>query len=163
MATLYDLQTLLNTVAKNFPKEALVVIEVEGLRFISDNFEKQGFDTGTGTHKWEPRKTTDKHGRDITRYRTNRKGKAGTLNAYGRKNKGRAILIGHNTGGDKLRNSFSTSKTNDSVTFRTYKPYAQRHNEGLKNMPKRQFMGKSKELDNRIAKKIKSILDKNLK
>lgn len=160
MATLYDLQTLLNKAANSIPKETLIVMEVEGEQFIADNFAAEGFHTGSGVDKWPKRKTTDKRGRDITRYRTNRTGKAGSLNAYGRKNKGRAILVGHNTGGNKLKNSITTSRSRDKVTFRTYKEYAKRHNEGLKGMPQRQFMGKSPELDQRIAKKIKSLLNK---
>lgn len=163
MATLYDLQELLNTAANAIPKDTLIVMEAEGLDFIADNFEKEGFDTGAGTNKWAKRKTTDKRGRDNTRYRTGRVGKAGSLNKYGRNIKGRAILVGHNTGGNKLKNSFDARRDAHSVTFYTYKPYAQRHNEGLKGMPKRQFMGKSPELDQRIAKKLKSILDKHFK
>ena len=163
MATLYDLQKLLNTAANEIPEDTLIVMEAEGLKFIEDNFEKQGFDTGSGTDKWKQRKTTDKRGRDNTRYRTNRVGKAGSLNKYGRRIKGRAILVGHNTGGDKLKNSFDARRDAHSVTFYTYMPYAQRHNEGLKGMPERRFMGKSKELDDRIFKKLKTILDKHFK
>lgn len=162
MATLYDLQRILNTAANNIPRDTLIVIEAEGLQFISDNFEAEGFHTGSGVDKWQKRKTTDKNGRDITRYRTNRKGNAGSLNAYGRKNQNRAILVGHNTGGDKLKNSIEATRSGSAVTFTTYKPYAKRHNEGLKGMPERRFMGPSPELDKRIAKKIKTILNKNL-
>lgn len=163
MATLYDLQKILNTAANKMPGDTLIVIEAEGLKFIAQNFEKQGFDSGSGTDKWTPRKTVDTTGRDITRYRTNRKGRAGTLNKYGRKNKGRDILVGHNTGGDKLKNSFDARRSGNSVTFYTYKPYAQRHNEGLKGMPKRQFMGKSPALEKLIGDKLKTIIDKRFK
>ena len=49
------------------------------------------------------------------------------------------------------------------MIFYTYKKYAQRHNEGLKGMPKRQFMGKSKTLEDNIKKKLTKELDKVLK
>ena len=40
------------------------------------------------------------------------------------------------------------------VTFYTHKEYALRHNEGLKGMPKRQFIGDSKTLFNNVKKEI---------
>lgn len=104
-------------------------------------------------------------GRDITRYRTNRVGREGSFNRYGSKIVDRAILVGFNTGGDKLKNSFkySVSKGTNTVVFRTYKAYAAIHNEGLDKMPKRQFMGKSAYLNRQIADKIKRELDLTLR
>lgn len=158
-----ELQKLLNKAAKVMPDKLPRIIEVEGLRFISDNFKAEGFHSGTGVDGWKKRKTEDSAGRDITRYRTNRVGKRGALNRYGSKIKGRALLVGYNTGGDKLKNSFRASRNRKRVRFITYKVYAQRHNEGLSGMEQRQFMGKSRELNKRIEKKLTRELDKLFK
>lgn len=164
MADLSELQKLLNRAAHEMPNKVLRIIGVEGKNFIAKNFRDEGF-TDTSTQKWEERKTEDKQGRDITRYRTSRRGKAGNLNRYGSKNKDRAILTGFGTGGDKLKNSFryKISLGSSQVSFYTYKEYAQRHNEGLDGMPKRQFMGKSNYLNTQISNKVKKELDKLLK
>jgi phage gpG-like protein len=162
--SLKDLQKLLWKASKEIPDKALRIIGTEGKKFITKNFRDQSF-TDSTTKKWEARKTKDNQDRDITRYRTNRVGRAGSLNRYGSKNADRAILVGFNTGGDKLKNSFkySVSQANNNVVFRTYKPYAARHNEGLDGMPKRQFIGKSAYLNRQIADKIKRELDQTLR
>ena len=136
--SLSDLQKLLIRASKEIPDKALRAIGVEGKKFIEKNFRDQGF-TDTTTKKWEERKHET--------------------------SESRAILVGFNTGGDKLKNSFkySVSKGNNTVAFRTYKPYAARHNEGLNGMPKRQFIGKSAYLDRQIADKIKRELDLTLR
>lgn len=139
--------------------DLLEIIEVEGLNHFEESFDNEGFTDGS-LEKWKPRKTKEKKGRDITRYRTNKVGKKGNLNSYGRKNEGRAILTGHNTGGNKLRNSLKAKKVGDGVEFSTDKEYAEAHNEGEGNMPKRQFMGASKQLDQKIIKKVDKTLDK---
>ncbi|QAR31131.1 phage morphogenesis protein [Ornithobacterium rhinotracheale] len=156
---LRDLQKKLNEVAAFMQNDASKILKTEGLKFIQQNFQDEGFHDGS-LQKWQPRKTTDKRGRDITRYRTNRRGKQGTLNKYGRQIKDRPILTGHNSGGNKLRHSFKARVERQKVTFYTHKEYAQRHNEGLNGMPKRQFMGQSKTLDNNIKTKITKVLDK---
>lgn len=164
MSDLAQLQKLLDRAAKEIPDKVLRIIGVEGKNFIQKNFRDEGF-TDTGTEKWEVRKTEDRQGRDITRYRTSRRGKAGNLNKYGSSIKDRAILTGFATGGNKLRNSFRyrVSIGSSQVTFYTYKEYAERHNEGLNGMPKRQFMGKSNYLNTQISKKINKELDKILR
>ncbi|WP_432221266.1 phage morphogenesis protein [Flavobacterium sp. TMP13] len=158
--SLSDLQKLLIRASKEIPDKALRVIGVEGKKFITKNFRDQGF-TDTGLEKWQERKTVDKMGIDSTRYRTNRVGRSGSLNRFGSRNTDRAVLVGFNTGGDKLKNSFKyqVSKGSNRVVFRTYKGYAKRHNEGLDDMPKRQFIGKSAYLNRQIADKIKRELD----
>lgn len=157
------LQKLLKEAVKKIPQEALIVIEVEGTNFIKENFAKQGFQ-GSSTTKWKPRKTENKRGRDVTRYRTNRVGKRGDLTKFGRRNQtDRPILTGFASGGNKLRNSFESNTTHNAVKWTSYKPYAKRHNEGLKGMPKRQFIGKSPKLDKNIAKMLKKQLDKIFK
>lgn len=161
MLGLNALKKRLNRFADNLKDDLTIIIEVEGQNFIKSNFQNEGFDEGK--KKWKDRATTDKRGRDITRYRTNRVGRQGSLNKYGRSNQGRAILTGHNTGGDKLRNSFSSHRQGTSVIFRTYKPYARRHNEGLDGMPKRQFMGKSPVLNKRIRNQFKKYVKSRLK
>lgn len=184
MQDLKDLEKLLLKASKDIPEKSLKIIAVEGTNFIKKNFRDEGFNTGSGVHKWKDRKTTDRQGRDITRYRTNRtitrgstkfkafgrnfsfggktvQAKAGTLNKYGKSIQDRALLVGHKTGGDKLTNSFRTyQRGRYTIVFRTYKKYAQRHNEGLNGMPKRQFMGRSGYLDKRIYNKIKKEHDK---
>lgn len=157
--SLDDLQKILEEVAKELPDKALRIMEVESLNFIHKNFQDQGY-TDTGFSKWQERKTTDRKGRDLTRYRTNRVGRAGDLTKFGRENQGRAILTGHNTGGDKLRNSWRARREKLSVVLYTYKDYAEYHNEGTDHLPKRQFIGKSAYLDTKIEDKIKRTLDK---
>ncbi|NHN26771.1 phage morphogenesis protein [Flavobacterium jejuense] len=163
MNDLKALQALLDLAAKEMPKKTLTIIGVEGKNFIQKNFRDEGF-TDNNLQKWEERKTEDKRGRDITRYRTSRRGKQGNLNKYGSSNKDRAILTGHGTGGNKLRNSYRyrISLGSGQVSFYTYKEYAQRHNEGLDGMTKRQFIGKSAYLHSKIANKVTKELNKLL-
>ena len=147
-----ELQEFLNN-------DLLDIIEVEGINHFEESFDNEGF-TDDSLDKWKPRKTVDKKGRDITRYRTNKVGKAGNLNSYGRKNEGRTIITGHNTGGNKLRNSLKSSKISEGVEFSTDKEYAEVHNEGSDIMHKRQFIGASKALNDKILKKVDKTLDK---
>lgn len=159
--SLNDLQNILKRAAIEIPGKALRIMGVEGNKFIAKNFRDQGFTDNT-TKKWKERQTIDNKGRDLTRYKTNRVGREGGLNRYGSKIVDRAILVGFNTGGDKLKNSFkyNINSSSKAVIFRTYKPYAARHNEGLKGMPKRQFIGKSAYLNQQILDKVKRELDK---
>lgn len=159
MATLKDLQKLLNKAIEEIPEQTMKIVEVEGLNFIKKNFQDQGFNDN-GLEKWKSRKTTDRQGRDLTRYRTNRIGSRGSLTKFGLKEQGRAILTGHNTGGDKLRNSFKARRDKLQVTFYTYKDYAEYHNEGTSELPQRQFIGKSAYLEGKIEQKLKKTLDK---
>ncbi len=167
MANLQELQDLLNKAVTEIPKKAAAIIGVEGKNFINKNFQDQGF-TDTSLKKWDPRKTTDRKGRDITRYRTDRVGSKGDFTQFGRQNEGRAILTGHETGGDKLRNSWryttiNAQNENIAVKFFTYKNYASYHNEGTDDLPKRQFIGKSAYLDGKIQGKLKRTLDQLFK
>ena len=157
-----DLQKLLNKAAELIPQKALMIMEVEALNSINKNFKDQGYNDN-GISKWKPRKTTDKNGRDLTRYRTNRKGRQGELTRFGQKEIGRNILIGHNTGGNKLWKSFRARREQNRVRIYTYKPYAKRHNEGVDGMPKRQFMGNSSYFREQIKTKVTKELDKIFK
>jgi phage gpG-like protein len=74
-----------------------------------------------------------------------------------KKDGNRAILV--KTGA--LRRSIRRAYTSwaRTVIQTTGIIYAQRHNEGLKGMPKRQFMGKSGKLDKDIMDKMKVKMD----
>ena len=121
MATLKELQKLLDKAAEEIPEQTMKIVEVVGLNFIKKNFQDEGFNDN-GLTKWAERKTTDREGRDLTRHkRTTKRGSAGSLTKFGRENIGRAILTGHNTGGDKLRNSFKARREKLKVFFYTYK------------------------------------------
>jgi len=157
-----DLAEMAIDLERFFKTDMLDIIGVEAVNHFEESFENEGF-TDVALKKWEPRKATDRRGRDITRYRTARIGKPGQLNAYGRRIQGRAILTGHNSGGDKLRNSLRYTTGNSKVDIVTDKDYAKTHNEGEGNMPKRQFMGHSAQLDRKILKKIDKQLKKILK
>lgn len=113
--------------------------------------------------KWPDRKKVDKNGRDITRYRTDRRGDAGELNRYGRKNQGRALLVGENSGSNKLRNSFRARSTDTEVEFYTDKEYAEYHNEGTENLPARPIIDESEYLEAKIKNKINRRLDQIFK
>jgi len=156
--SLRDLQRLFDIAAEKIPDQAMRIIEVEGKNFIKKNFQDEGFND-SGLEKWRERKTTDTKGRDKMRYRTGRRGSQGELTRFGQKEVGRAILTGHNTGGDKLRNSFRTRRERLKVIFYTYKDYAEYHNQGTEDLPKRQFIGKSAYLERQIFNKLKRTLD----
>lgn len=162
--SLQDLQRLLDKAVELIPKQTATIIGVEGKNFIQKNFQDQGFNDGS-LQKWKERKTTDSKGLDKMRYRTNRRGQKGELTKFGKKEIGRAILTGHETGGDKLRNSLryrtiNSSNDNIAVRFFTYKGYAEYHNEGTDDMPARPFMKPSQYLNNKISEKIQKTLDK---
>lgn len=157
---LKDLERMLRDMMNTIPKDVPIIIEQEGLLFIRKNFKDEGFNTGSGVKKWKNRKTTDTKGRDITRYRTSRRGRQGSLTKYGRNIQGRGILVGHGSGGNTLRNSFHASRTAKYVKFYTYKSYAEYHNEGKGHMPPRPFMKPSRYLDKRIENKLTRTLDK---
>lgn len=149
-------------IAEFLASDALEVIAVEGINQIEETYQNEGF-TDAVLEKWQPRKTTDKRARDLTRYRTNKKGTAGNLTKFGRQNKGRKVLTGHGSGGDKLRNSWRESIGNGKVKFQTDKAYAKRHNEGLEGMPKRKQVGRSKKTDAKIKGKIDTEITKIIK
>ena len=157
-----DLQKLLDKASEAIPDKVPRIIEVEGLKQIKKNFKTQGYNDG-GLRKWQKRKTTDKKGNDLTRYRTDRRGSRGSITQFGRRELGRAILVGHDTGGDKLINSYRARRSRRQVVFFTYKKYAARHNEGLDGMPKRQHVGRSKDMDDNIGKKLTKEMDKIMK
>ena len=53
MATLKDLQDLLNKTANEMPQATLKIVQIEGLKFIKKNFNDEGFNTGASVKKVE--------------------------------------------------------------------------------------------------------------
>jgi phage gpG-like protein len=122
--------------ARTTLENAMVEIGNSAKSFFVENFRKQGFDNKS-VERWQPRKKADKRA-------------------------GRAILV--KTG--DLRRSIIRNPANRaalSVKISTDLVYAARHNDGLKGMPKRQFMGDSYNLNERIKKIIVKRLDKTFK
>lgn len=147
-------QSIVNFMKNDLPE----IVAAEGLSFIKKNFRDQGFNDN-GLRKWAARKTRNKRGKDLMYYRSDRRGKAGGLTRFGRRNINRAILTGFGTGGNKLRNSFRATTTAKEVKFITDKEYGEAHNEGTKLLPKRQFIGKSAYLEKKINSKITRTLN----
>lgn len=124
---------------------SLVLMGKTAKTFFYDSFRKQGFEDKTVT-KWAPRKKDDKRA-------------------------GRAILV---KSGDLRRSiRFDTvNKSNLSVRIASDLPYARIHNEGLTGnafgkapfkMPKRQFIGDSYQLNEKVKKVIVTQLNKAFK
>lgn len=117
--------------ARKALEAAIVDVGNTAKTFFVENFRKQGFDDKT-VQKWKPRKVADKRA-------------------------GRAILV--KTG--DLRRSIIRNPANRAaltVKISTDLIYAKRHNDGLKDMPKRQFMGDSYNLN----EKVKAVIVKRL-
>jgi phage gpG-like protein len=114
------------------------VVAVELENFVTENFEKQGFQ-GANFQAWAKRKTPDP------------------------KNGSRAILVKSTA----LRDAATVAKVrNNIVTVNIPLDYAQVHNEGGKagrgagfTMPKRQFIGESDILTKRFNEKAKRLMD----
>jgi phage gpG-like protein len=122
--------------ARTTLENAMVEIGNSAKSFFVENFRKQGFDD-KNVERWQPRKKADKRA-------------------------GRAILV--KTG--DLRRSIIRNPANRaalSIKISTDLVYAARHNNGLKGMPKRQFMGDSYNLNERIKKIIVKRLDNTFK
>ncbi len=75
-----------------------------------------------------------------------------------RNDKGRKLLVKSG----ELKASVDYEAGNMQVAIGSDKPYAKRHNEG-EDMPKRQFMGPSPEIDDEIEKHLDSEMDKLFK
>jgi phage gpG-like protein len=128
--------------ARKAMEAALVDVGNTAKVFFVDSFRKQGFDD-KNVQKWKPRK------------RTTYKTKGGkTVN-----DTTRAILV---KTGDLRRSIIRNTANRAALTFKisTDLVYAARHNNGLKNMPKRQFMGDSYNLNEKVKAVIVKRLDK---
>jgi phage gpG-like protein len=138
------LQNAKNRINELIPK-ITGIIKVEGLQFIADNFDNQGFEQSPGkVLKWSPRKPSK--------------------NKKLQKREGRQILVDSG----KLRRAWESKSrvTKTKVIFANNMPYAEVHNEGGKAgrgkgfmMPQRQMIGDSSALDQRINPKINKIMD----
>jgi len=141
-----DFINKMNEIARRVPeaiKRLPGIAKVEGLNFIHDNFDKQGFEQRTGSvKKWKERKAT--------------KGKD--------KRHGRQLLIDKG----KMRRSWDTESRATSTTteFISSMPYTEVHNDGgLAGrppgfiMPERKMIGPSEALDKRIEGKFDRMMD----
>jgi phage gpG-like protein len=124
------------------------IVANEALNHFLVGFRKGGGQTDAGM--WRKRKLRV---RDFT-------SKSPKVRARARKQVGRAILV--DTGA--LRRDIGVrSISSRKVSIGTTRiPYARRHNEGLKGMPKREFLGDSKKLDKKVNKLILKELNKIL-
>lgn len=119
--------------------------------FFVRSFTRQGFPEGD-SKKWQEVKRRIK-GTDEYKYPKRKD--------LGRRT--RAILVGKGSG--RLRravgNSLKTARF-DNISFSVETPYAVYHNEGVedKNLPKRQFMGSSAELDRTVMDMLTKEMDK---
>lgn len=137
------------------------VIAVEGQKHFEQSFSNQGF-TDKGIRKWKRRQFNGNKN-------LKKGGRSKAYTEFQRKDKGRAILVGHqgDTHGTHLKDSIRATQTPEKVIFSTDKEYAQVHNEGGHagrgggfEMPQRQFMGPSEELNSKIDEKIEREMDK---
>jgi len=116
------------------------IAKVEGLNFIHDNFDKEGFENKPGSvKKWDKRKKETGKGK--------------------KKRSGRQLLID----AGKMRRSFDTETQAKagSVEFTSSMPYTEAHNDGLQagrppgfTMPERKMIGDSEALTKRIEAKF---------
>ena len=148
------MQRLFKSARRVIGKELPGIVKVEGLDFIHDNFDLQGFDTGSGVERWPVRKVPKVWRRKAKTGKRSQQLRATKAGARWLKDQNRALLVkrGH------LRRSWDkdTSAGDAAVTFRSTLPYAARHNDGLDGMPERQMIGDSRALDKRIMRKVDS-------
>ena len=142
-----DFLTQINKIKGRLPalaKRLPGIAKVEGLRFIANNFKKEGFEKAPGKFKnWKKTKAT----------------------------KSKQILVGEKRGG-ALKRSWAQNTTTGpgKVEFTSPLVQAAVHNEGLKagrgpgfKMPMRQMIGPSQALDINIKKKVDTLADQVFK
>lgn len=146
--------------ARKALENAVVEVGNTAKNFFVENFRKQGFDDKT-VQRWKPRKVQDKYKHANTAADVRRIEKQGT----------RAILV--KTG--DLRRSIIRNPANRAalmVKISTDLDYAKIHNEGLMGkafgkhpfkMPKRQFIGDSYNLNEKVKAVLVKRLDKVFK
>jgi phage gpG-like protein len=133
-----------NQLKKDLPP----ILANDSEKFFRDNFSKEGFQDGN-FQKWEEVQ------RRIPGTNAFKYPKRARLSRRTKK-------ILSNTG--MLKNSIKrTSATFNNITVTSRLIYAARHNEGLRGMPKRKFMGVSRLLERQHMKKIKLAIDKSMK
>jgi phage gpG-like protein len=162
MAIEKDLGWLLRRV-ENTQVALLKAAADTAIELFKENFEKEGFQRGSGVDNWDEVKRRELHevkyvtkgGKEKTKMVPRGKGKDGM----------RKILSGR-TG--LLKRNFRSEAVGDTgIRIINDTVYAGCHNEGLRAgrgkgfvMPKRQFMGESEELDKRILRVINEMLGK---
>lgn len=147
-----DFFNKLNEIRQRIPeliKRLPGIAKVEGLNFIHDNFDKEGFEDKPGAvKKWEKRKQETGKGK--------------------KKRQGRQILIDKG----KMRRSFDTETQAKATTteFTSSMPYTEAHNDGLQagrppgfTMPERKMIGDSEALGKRIEAKFDRMADQIFK
>lgn len=128
--------------------DALDIMGVEALRFIRMNFDRQGFMSTGGVHKWQKRK------QPASMYYKRGK-KAGQLTKTGKTYiKKQSKPIFSSSSGSLMRNSFDYSRERRSAKIYSHLSYAFYHNYGTDKLPRRMFIGPSDYLQARIAAKI---------
>lgn len=122
---------------KSFKQKAPKVIANNSLNHFLEGFRKGGGQTDDSKGGWTARGSSAP------------------------RNQGRAILV--DTGA--LRRSIHALKISfkEIIIGTTGIPYADRHNEGLVGMPKREFIGDSKELNEKNKKILVNLLSKVFK
>jgi phage gpG-like protein len=108
------------------------VLANQAQNFFVESFQKEAWRNG-GVYKWKVRK--------------------------GNKDPERALLVKT----ARMKRAVASSIRNasmDSIRLVVDVPYAEYHNEGTDNIPKRQFMGDSKDLRVQQVKKLHQMIDK---
>lgn len=160
----------LQAAVKKLPNQ----IGITAVAFTKENFDKQGFQGDSGIDAWKPRnKYAPRNSRKILTDKGNLK-RSIRKEVVGNSIK---ILVGgaaekyadiHNTGGkiiqtptSKQRMYFSyRSEAASSTQEKNYWAALSRARQLVINMPKRQFIGSSKQLDKRIGDMILNQLNK---
>jgi phage gpG-like protein len=146
-------------IEKFLNRQVFEIVGNEAVSHYKQSFTDEGF-TDTGKQKWQEvkRRTNPRNFRTITR------GKRKGVSVAKKKSFTKGILV--QTG--ELKDSIVYKRGDGrSVIISSDKVYAEVHNKGLRagrgkgfRMPKRQFIGKSAELNKKISNKIKLYLDK---
>ena len=164
----------LNKIEKVIKKDAPTIIGVEAVNHFSKNFDKQGFDG----KKWKDVKRRDSssawygfqygaktpppdsHPKRKGAVKKYKKRKTGATTNFSPVATQTPVLSSQRS---ELENSLYFKATSKKVSIKSDKEYAEVHNEGGKikvfgkksvTLPKRQFIGKSKELDSKIHQKL---------
>ena len=145
-----DLQRLTTSLKNYIEQRALPALGAETITFAHENFQRQGFQ-GSGFQKWQPRKTTDRRGRNLTRYRRGKR--TGQLTKFGHENKDRALLVKSGQMRHSLRwNMLGQGRI--GIISTDYAP-AQNFGKPDRGLPQRQFIGASPLLARRIEQKLR--------
>jgi phage gpG-like protein len=126
-----DFKLTVSRIRNFIQSDAKKIMRVEGVKHFKKSFQDEGF-TDDVLEPWV----------DVSEKRKEQK----------RKKNGNLPPILTDTA--DLGNSIQGTITGRDITFGSDLPYAQRHNEGLAGMPKRQFMGASRALNRKIEEQL---------